>query len=476
MRKTYKNCQNYTVLALISMSLALQSCRIEGNQDIVPAIKQLPTKRLARMQATTDNPGDHKHLSRAVEDIKFSGKRKVEEKQKEVVTEKKKRRTLVEEDIVSDIPVIHKEPSSPGAKQRKRAISISIRKATRKKATNVSFNNIVENQQCFANLLNYLPLKETLHLRQANRYLNKTIVDSKLVVPCAIKRTIDFTELDYTPQTIPTFPFYRLMRSIDQLPRAFWSYLPLTRVEELHLSFMDINDAEIWQLGKYLEYSRIKLLIAMFNNITSKGSTDLGKSLPLWPSIYEVYLKNNLLGDAGAIGISLYLPECHNLKIMDLGSNKIGDKGAAGLGKNIQDSNIENLILTGNQITAEGACELVKNLSKTKVRCLQLGCNPIKNRLGELGRILSTTPVKILGLHGNRIGKKGIMELIQNLAGSNVEELYLVNNDISDSGIKKIAEFLKDTKIYKLDVRVNYIQKKTQLFLTQHYPHVEWVF
>jgi hypothetical protein len=119
----------------------------------------------------------------------------------------------------------------------------------------------------------------------------------------------------YTPETIPSLLFFKLLGSVESLPPAFWPYLKGTSVHTVNLSFNQIDDS---------------------------GATEFAKNLP-GTSVHTIHLTYN----------------------------QIGARGAAEFAKNLQGTSVHTVDLSLNQIGAVGAGEFAKNLHGTSVHTVR---------------------------------------------------------------------------------------------------------
>ena len=63
-----------------------------------------------------------------------------------------------------------------------------------------------------------------------------------------------------TPETIPGFPFYRLIGEVQHIPPSFWPYLAGTHVQTLNLYGNEIGNAGAVELAKHLKDTHVQTL------------------------------------------------------------------------------------------------------------------------------------------------------------------------------------------------------------------------
>ncbi len=183
---------------------------------------------------------------------------------------------------------------------------------------------------------------------------HKPIAKMKISI-CGINKCVDFEKLSCTPETIPSFPFYYLMREVKNLLPSLWSYIPSTQIHTLDLEDNQIGDSGIQELAKVLSDTQI----------------------------YTLNLEGNQIGDTGVQELAKVLPntQVHTLK---LGDNDLGDIGMQELAKVLSSTQVHTLNLNGNQIDSSGVQALAKVLPNTQVHTLNLWGNQIGNEIQRL--------------------------------------------------------------------------------------------
>ncbi|OJW69800.1 MAG: hypothetical protein BGO68_05780, partial [Candidatus Amoebophilus sp. 36-38] len=124
---------------------------------------------------------------------------------------------------------------------------------------------------------------------------------------CGLNKCIDFGKLSCTPEAIPSFPFYCLMREVKNLPSSFWSYIPSTQIHTLDLSYNDIGASGVQGLVKVLPNTQIHTLNLRYNQIGDLGLQKLAKILPS-TQVHTLHLWNNQIGDPGVQELAKVLP------------------------------------------------------------------------------------------------------------------------------------------------------------------------
>jgi Ran GTPase-activating protein (RanGAP) involved in mRNA processing and transport len=294
---------------------------------------------------------------------------------------------------------------------------------------------------------------------------------------CSLEHAINFNDLSSKLSIMPSFIFYQLMRSVKNLPQAYWPYLAYTQIRTIYLWKNKIGPIEIEMLGKCLQRSKVHTVYLGWNQITDEGAKAFGKTLAGNTHIREINLNMNKLGDVGVKGFTEYLPQ--TMRRINLGENRIEDEGAIGIAKNIKGKEVEGINLEGNKITDEGAIGTVENLQGTIVKILSLGSNKITDE-GAIGaaKNIRGTQLEELSLGYNKITNKGAIEIVKGCQGSKIKKLNLsYNKKITDGGAAEIAEKIEGTHLEEIDLRQDKpIGVITQELLKKRCSHIKWLF
>jgi len=178
-----------------------------------------------------------------------------------------------------------------------------------------------------------------------------------------------------TPDSIPSFPFYRLIGKVQHIPPSFWPYLRGTQVHTLDLYGNEIGNAGAVELAKNLLGTHVQTLDLYDNQIGAAGAIELAKHL-LGTHVETLNLGSNSIGAAGAIELAKHLLGTH-VQTLNLGGNQIGAAGTIELAKHLKDTHVHTLNLRHNQIGDAGAIELAKHLKGSQVHTLHLYGNQI---------------------------------------------------------------------------------------------------
>ena len=82
------------------------------------------------------------------------------------------------------------------------------------------------------------------------------------------------------------------------------------------------------------------------------------------PTLKQLYLSKNAIGDAGAIGLAAGLKEMVEMDTIHLADNQIGDAGMAALADSIKHLGCTTIVLTRNSFGDEGAAAFARALAE----------------------------------------------------------------------------------------------------------------
>mgnify|MGYP002384506464 FL=1 len=323
------------------MSLVLQSCEVEGNQYIIPTVKQLPDVGPKISQYDTENPGSHRHRSNHIEEMTFIDKRKREGEKKEtsketslVQTQDKRIKLETSEDqngsseaieevtdkVVSSFQIGTESqedlitPFFKAIKENEEARKKIIKHLRRNREKHTEEEEKREKDEVLTNIFQHLPFQSIISLTEANTDLYKFFNDCEKIRLVGVERinqsscfnpyTVrdycysDFNNVEYTPENIPSIPFCRIMQQVSNLPRTYWPYIAKTNISAIILAAKGIGNADFIDLWKCLQDSKVQKINLSYNEITDEVATEISK-LPLPESLTTVNLIDNELTEAG---------------------------------------------------------------------------------------------------------------------------------------------------------------------------------
>ena len=238
-----------------------------------------------------------------------------------------------------------------------------------------------------------------------------------------------------------------------------------SNLEQLYLANNDLKTSSILILQALKENSKLKALNLNGNNMTGQVAEDLASVIKNNSNLEQLYLANNNL-KTSSILILQALKNNSRLQILDFDNNYMTGETAEDLASVIKsNSNLKELYLANNNFKTSSVLILqaLKENSKLKalnlnsnnmtgeaaedlssiIKCnsnlewLYLGYNNLKASGGLILRALQeNTKLKVLNLNNNDMTG----EVAENIAGviknnSNLEKLYLSNNNFNTSGV-----------------------------------------
>ncbi|DAZ92938.1 TPA: hypothetical protein N0F65_008466 [Lagenidium giganteum] len=155
----------------------------------------------------------------------------------------------------------------------------------------------------------------------------------------------------------------------------------------------------------------LKTLDLGFNRITDKGAVLLARALERNTSLQQLYLSGNEIGPIGATALANALKVNRTLQTLHLSGNNIGEDGAAALAEGLQHNlALRALYLGTNGIGSNGMKSLAQALQVNEaLEELTLGQNKIgSDGLRHVAAMLSNTTTRTIRLTTLEIGKNGI--------------------------------------------------------------------
>ncbi|XP_072132798.1 NACHT, LRR and PYD domains-containing protein 3-like isoform X2 [Mobula birostris] len=221
----------------------------------------------------------------------------------------------------------------------------------------------------------------------------------------------------------------------------------LHKCQELRLGENKLGDSGVKLVSAALRNPECKIQKLWLNNVglTDSGAQDLISALSTNPSLTELNLSANELGDSGVklVSAALRNPECKIQKLelirvgltdsgvedlasalstnpslteLHLSNNKLGDSGVKLVCAALRnpECKLQKLELYNVGLSDSGAEDLVSALStNTSLSELELGSNSLTDRsVPALRRLILTLPsLEWIGLWGNRFNRTGEKEL-----------------------------------------------------------------
>lgn len=158
------------------------------------------------------------------------------------------------------------------------------------------------------------------------------------------------------------------------------------------------------------------------------------------------------LGNSSARIIGHLLRLNRTLKIVDLGFNRISDKGIVEIARGLESNcTLESLYLSGNEITKEGAKMIAKALKRNRsLRRLYLSGNEIgpEGAIALAEMLETNTTLEVIFLGTNCIGDRGVEALARVVAqNQQLKEIALGQNEITGKGFVAFVQAFKSRQV-----------------------------
>lgn len=211
-------------------------------------------------------------------------------------------------------------------------------------------------------------------------------------------------------------------------------------------------------LGHVLTENRnLRTLDLGFNRITDKGATLLAKALEQNCSLESLYLSGNEIGPAGVQALAQALATNTTLKSLHLSGNNIGEDGAKDLAEGLKiNTSLRSLYIGTNGIGSNGMRCLAEALRVNRtLEELTLGQNKIGSEgIKHLAATFMSGDVSLttLEIGKNGIDREGALALAKALAAqpNSLQNLYFDNNPIGDTGASAFGALLAKNGVLRV--------------------------
>lgn len=235
---------------------------------------------------------------------------------------------------------------------------------------------------------------------------------------------------------------------MDDEVKAYFSKYSMESMPSEHFPLMELPAYDCEE----------KLSSAEIYYHSEKGYDDhdavqLGKAIAAMkpPTLKQIYLSKNSIGDAGAIGLAAGLKELDSMDTLHLADNQIGDAGIAALAESSKHLGCTTIVLTRNTFGDAGAVAFAaaladpdnfKNLEWLYLNECQIG----DKGAAAIAEALLTGCRELvrLAVHDNQIGDAGAAAFAgafnKGAIAQTGEFFYLQNNPITDAGKELVAK------------------------------------
>jgi Ran GTPase-activating protein (RanGAP) involved in mRNA processing and transport len=230
-----------------------------------------------------------------------------------------------------------------------------------------------------------------------------------------------------------------------------------TNIHSLGINNTIIDEVSITFINKIIEFCTNLTTLDLSNNfIDDRGSRLLMDFLKLNKSITTLHLSHNKITSNGGFYIAEMLLKNNTIEKLFLSGNSINDCGLLSLVNILSNSNknIKHLDLAGNHINSSKDIICISNLilkNLENLTCINLSNNKFdQESISTLGQSLQeNTMLKILILNNIGLDHDSTPYLFQHLAETNLEEIYLDNNNLGEVGGVLFANVIKFNKKMK---------------------------
>ena len=233
----------------------------------------------------------------------------------------------------------------------------------------------------------------------------------------------------------------------------------LRSIRAIGLPNNGLHDNGVNELGASFHACQLLTHIDLSSNSISYGGAQVITST--LHCLVFVNMGSNHLGDEGAALFSAMLGSSKHLKHLDLSDNSIGCEGTAHLASALTvNTSLDNLILGSNPIGSEGTDMILDMLTiNCTLQSLNLANCNIEGNDALLAKFLTSFPsasqeFKQLEISYNCLGEEGISALIQALgADTSLTKLGLAANDIHTGALQQLGAFLcQNSSLSKLSI------------------------
>lgn len=166
-------------------------------------------------------------------------------------------------------------------------------------------------------------------------------------------------------------------------------------LEELRLAFnLLVPSQGLRELLAGLRFcARLRTLDLGSNPLGDGGAAVVSATAALLPTLTSLLLDGCSIGDEGVLHLGRMLRRSASVELLDLSANSVGDGGADCLSCELQSAQVclQELLLEGNRLSDQGATSFATALRHWNGSCLDLSTNPA---IGELGARELATAMK----------------------------------------------------------------------------------
>ncbi|XP_033932206.1 dynein regulatory complex subunit 5 isoform X1 [Pseudochaenichthys georgianus] len=232
----------------------------------------------------------------------------------------------------------------------------------------------------------------------------------------------------------------------------------LTNLEEFHVVY------RVKQCGLNFKCKMLEM--------THRDCESLAKAVKSCKTLKILRLNLSHMEDTKCRLLVKYLLDHPSLRELDLSHNLIGDKGARAIGKLLNRSSLETLNLCGNNIGGPGAKALAHALSmNSTLLSLNLRLNRVRDEGGQaIGKaLLNNNTLLLLHLGANEVTWPSAIALSKVLVQrSTLKSLNLSCNNLGVDGGKALEEAMSNnSSLTECDIRLTEVEEQSASFVNQ---------
>ncbi|XP_077345789.1 NACHT, LRR and PYD domains-containing protein 3-like [Lithobates pipiens] len=244
--------------------------------------------------------------------------------------------------------------------------------------------------------------------------------------------------------------------------------LTTSQIEELELKYNDLKDNSCSYLALGIRDNQtLRRLVLNSNSVEGPHLQDLMVALTT-SRIEELELENNELTDSSCTHLALGIRENQTLKKLVLSSNKVEGPHLRDLMVALPTSHIEELHLNDNQLT-DGSCpHLALGIKENRtLKRLILSDNNLNGpHLQDLMEALPTSQIEDLHLDVNSLSHSSCSHLASGIRNNlTLRKLYLSDNDLEGPGLGEMMAALTTSQIEELKLDVNSLSNASCIHL-----------
>ncbi|XP_077346708.1 NACHT, LRR and PYD domains-containing protein 3-like isoform X4 [Lithobates pipiens] len=216
-------------------------------------------------------------------------------------------------------------------------------------------------------------------------------------------------------------------------------------LKTLDLSDNNLEGPDISELMEVLPTSQIENLYFAHNNLHGSG-TDLASGIRNNQTLKTLYLSHNNLEGPDISELMEVLPTSQIENLFLAHDNLHGS--CTGLASGIRNNQtLKTLYLSDNNLEGPDISELMEVLPTSQIENLDLAQNNLHGSGTDLAsRIRNNQTLKILDLSDNNLEGPDISELMEALPTSQIENLYLSHNKLTEESCTDLASGIRNNK------------------------------